>query len=118
MGGEPTSPLSARLHHPADPSIALYLPSNIPLIKRVAALGGDHVCAIGNRIAINGRIVARRLTHDRLDRPLPSWSGCNCLGGDEVFLLMGEIPDSFDSRYFGPVPATAIIGKLVALWTG
>ncbi|RVC82503.1 S26 family signal peptidase, partial [Mesorhizobium sp. M2A.F.Ca.ET.046.02.1.1] len=36
---------------------------------------------------------------------------------DEVFLLGNETNRSFDSRYFGPVPAQKIIGRLVPLWT-
>jgi type IV secretory pathway protease TraF len=30
---------------------------------------------------------------------------------------MDSVRASFDSRYFGPVPTTAIIGKVVPLWT-
>lgn len=93
-----------------------YLPSNIPLVKRVTALDGDVVCAVGDAISINGRVVAERLLRDRLGRPLPTWSACHLLDGGEAFLLMEGRADSFDSRYFGPVPTTAIIGRLAPLW--
>jgi conjugative transfer signal peptidase TraF len=93
-----------------------YLPSHVPLVKRIAAARGDTVCAAGNAIFINGRRVAERLTTDRLERPLPGWSGCQLLNNDEIFLLMEGVADSFDSRYFGPIPTAAIIGKLVPLW--
>ena len=93
-----------------------YLPSRVPLVKRIVAAGSDNVCAAGNTIFINGRLVAKRLTTDRLERPLPSWSGCHLLDQDEVFLLMEGVADSFDSRYFGPISTAAIIGKLVPLW--
>jgi conjugative transfer signal peptidase TraF len=93
-----------------------YLPSKVPLVKRIAAARGDTVCAAGNAIFINRRRVAERLTTDRLGRPLPSWSGCHLMDEDEVFLLMEDVADSFDSRYFGPIPIAAIIGKLVPLW--
>lgn len=93
-----------------------YLPSNVPLVKRVAALDGDVVCAAGDAISINGRVVAKRLARDRLGRRLPSWSGCLRLDGGEAFLLMESVADSFDGRYFGPVPTAEIIGRLVPLW--
>jgi conjugative transfer signal peptidase TraF len=93
-----------------------YLPSNVPLVKRIVAAAGDNVCAADNAIFINGRLVAERLTTDRLERPLPSWSGCQVLDKDEVFLLMKGVADSFDSRYFGPISTAAIIGRLVPLW--
>lgn len=93
-----------------------YLPQNVPLVKRVAAASNDIVCAAGDAISINGRVVAERLARDRLGRPLPTWSGCHLLDGAEVFLLMEGVSDSFDGRYFGPVPTADIIGRLVPLW--
>lgn len=95
-----------------------YLPANVPLIKRIVAAGGDVACATGNVIFINGHAAAGRLVRDRIGRMLPGWSGCHRLDSSEVFLLMQGVTDSFDSRYFGPVPATMIIGRLAPLWTG
>lgn len=93
-----------------------YLPRNVPLVKRVAALDGDIVCAADDVISVNGRVVAERLARDRLGRALPAWSGCCVLDSGEAFLLMEGRADSFDSRYFGLVPTTAIIGRLAPLW--
>ncbi|MGX9182123.1 S26 family signal peptidase [Mesorhizobium sp. BHbdii] len=86
-------------------------------MKHLAALPSEHVCAFSDAIIIDGEIVARRLATDTQKRPLPWWSGCRKLGRDEVFLLGGEQNRSFDSRYFGPVPAQNIVGRLVPLWT-
>ncbi|WP_353642520.1 S26 family signal peptidase [Mesorhizobium sp. WSM2239] len=94
-----------------------YLPRNVPLVKRIAALPGEHVCAFYHLIIIGGEIVARRLETDVQGRPLPWWNACRRLSGNEVFLLSGEAPGSFDGRYFGPVPVGNIIGRLVPLWT-
>jgi conjugative transfer signal peptidase TraF len=93
-----------------------YLPLAVPLVKRVVALAGDRVCAIGDDLFINGKWVARRLEHDHLGRRLLHWQGCHRLG-DEVFPLMADVPTSFDGRYFGAVPKSAVIGRLVPLWT-
>ncbi|WP_287180114.1 signal peptidase I, partial [Mesorhizobium sp.] len=94
-----------------------YLPRNVPLVKRLAALPGEHVCAFNEVVIIGGEIVARRLKTDGQGRPLPWWNECRKLGRDEVFLLGGNASGSFDSRYFGPVPIENIIGRLVPLWT-
>jgi len=94
-----------------------YMPAGVPLVKRVAAQQGDTVCGAGAAIIINGRQVGERLSADSRGRPLPAWQGCRLLHGGELFLLMGGVPDSFDGRYFGPVETTAIIGRLVPLWT-
>ncbi|PBB14200.1 S26 family signal peptidase [Mesorhizobium loti] len=94
-----------------------YLPRNVALVKRLAAVPTEHVCAFHDAIIIGGDIVARRLKIDAQGRPLPWWKGCRALTKDEVFLLGSETNRSFDSRYFGPVQAANVIGRLVPLWT-
>ena len=93
-----------------------YVPANVPLVKRVAALTGDRACAAGTLVAITGGLAVRRHFADRLGRPLPWWGGCRTLGSGEIFLLMPDAADSFDGRYFGPSPAADVIGKAVPLW--
>jgi conjugative transfer signal peptidase TraF len=92
-----------------------YLPANVPLVKRVAALEGDRVCAIGSAIRINGRRVATRLKRDSRARPMPWWSGCRSLGAGEYFLA-GDSVRSFDGRYFGITKARDLVGRAVLLW--
>jgi conjugative transfer signal peptidase TraF len=93
-----------------------YVPASVPVVKRVAALAGDLVCA-DSGIVINDRTVATTLLIDHHGRPLPAWKGCRALADGEAFLLMEGVAASFDGRYFGPVSTTAIIGKLLPLWT-
>ena len=47
---------------------------------------------------------------------MPRWNECRALEADEIFLLL-KPADSFDSRYFGPVPRAQIIGRLAPLCT-
>nr|WP_303657266.1 S26 family signal peptidase [Asticcacaulis aquaticus] len=89
-----------------------YLPATVPMIKTVAALAGDEVCASDHRILINGRPVATRQRHDAMSRPLPHWNGCHHLRSDEFFPLNTDAPHSFDGRYFGVVSVALIQGKL------
>lgn len=93
-----------------------YLPRNVPLVKRVAAVAGDTICAAGRMVTVNRKPVAQRRGADAAGRPLPAWQGCIRLAPDTVFLLMAEAPDSFDGRYFGPTPARDVIGKAAPLW--
>lgn len=93
-----------------------YLPANVPLVKRVAAVPGDEVCAVGARVMVNGRLVARRLDRDGAGRPMPWWSGCAELGTGEVFLLMTDSRASFDGRYFGVTEADDVVGKARLIW--
>lgn len=87
-----------------------YLPDHIPLLKRVGAVAPQHVCIIAGQVRIDGVPVAVALPADSLGRPLPSWPHCRPLIEGEVFLLSATNPASFDSRYFGPVSASAVIG--------
>ena len=93
-----------------------YLPFGVPLVKIVAALQGDRVCAIGLGISINHTEAAIRLLRDSAGRSLPSWQGCRTLAQGDVFLLNHHVLHSFDGRYFGVIPRSNIIGKLKALW--
>ena len=105
---DPVARLAAERH---------YLPQDVPLIKPVGALPGDQVCAIGSTITIDGDSVATRRMRDRTGRPLPWWTGCERLRNGRLFLL-SPVPDSFDSRYFGPVDASTIVGRARPLWIG
>ncbi|WP_236672290.1 S26 family signal peptidase [Croceicoccus sp. YJ47] len=94
-----------------------YLPAGIPLIKEVAALGGDTVCRHDLLITINGTAAgaARRL--DSLGRELPVWEGCRTIAADELFAMNTRVPGSFDGRYFGPVARADVIGRARPVWT-
>ena len=92
-----------------------YLPAGVPLVKRIAAVTGDTVCASNRTVTINGTPAVRRLEADRSGRPLPRWRGCHRLERDEYFIL-GDAPDSFDSRYFGTIKRSRVIGRLIPLW--
>jgi conjugative transfer signal peptidase TraF len=87
-----------------------YLPAHIPLLKRVGALAPQYVCIVGGIVQIDGVPVAAALPADRMGRPLPSWPQCRHLHPGELFLLSTTNPGSFDSRYFGPIAAPAVIG--------
>ena len=93
-----------------------YLTARVPLLKRVGAVAPQHVCVFDALVWIDGVPVAAVLAADRLGRPLPSWPHCRRLEAGELFLLSSTNPVSFDSRYFGPVRAAAVIGVAHPLW--
>jgi conjugative transfer signal peptidase TraF len=94
-----------------------YLPRTVPILKRVAAVHGQGICVLGDEITIDGVPAARALTRDSTGRPLEHWIGCRRLAADELFLLSGDRTASFDSRYFGPIRSSAVIGEAIPLWT-
>ncbi|HEH9395049.1 TPA: S26 family signal peptidase [Aeromonas salmonicida] len=93
-----------------------YLPDHIPLLKRVGAVAPQHVCISADQIRIDGVLVATLLHTDRLGRELQAWPHCRQLQPGELFLLSVTNPASFDSRYFGPVSVSAVIGVASPAW--
>jgi conjugative transfer signal peptidase TraF len=92
-----------------------YLPVGVPVVKRIAGLPGDRICADRSRISINGQAVAARLAADSRGRRLPAWQGCITLDARH-YLLLNPGPRSFDGRYFGPTDASSIVGLASPLW--
>jgi conjugative transfer signal peptidase TraF len=76
-----------------------------PILKAVAATAGDEVCTLGGELRINGLRRAPIVLRDRRGDALPRWAGCRRLLLGEVFVFSNRVPNSFDSRYFGPVRA-------------
>ena len=86
----------------------LGMPSDVKLLKRVAAVGGDRVCAAAGKVTTRRRDVPV-LARDRRGATLPAWQECRVLRADELFVL-GDTPGSFDSRYFGPIRRAQVDG--------
>jgi len=94
-----------------------YLPTNVPVLKRVGAVAPQRVCVRDGVVRIEGNVAAITRSLDGEHRPLQAWRQCRCLKSDELFLLSDTNPASFDSRYFGPIAATAVLGVAHPIWT-
>jgi conjugative transfer signal peptidase TraF len=77
---------------------------SMPLIKRVVGVAGDLVTASDTGIKVNGQPVpnSRPLDLNTKGSALPHLRGDFILKQGEIWVA-GEHPNSFDSRYFGPV---------------
>jgi conjugative transfer signal peptidase TraF len=93
-----------------------YLPQGVPLLKRVLALPGQTVCRMNRAISVDGIAMGVALERDRRGRALPVWQGCRAVPAGQVFLMNRRSEDSLDGRYFGSLPATAIVGRAEPLW--
>jgi conjugative transfer signal peptidase TraF len=90
-----------------------------PLVKPVAAIGGDVVAVSAAGIAVNGASIANTapLTRDEAGRTLrPVPAGLYRVPSGELWLVSGHDPRSFDSRYFGAVPIAGIRGIASPIW--
>lgn len=111
--------IAFRPPRPAYPYVAQAMPerARTSLLKAVRGEGGDVVCADARGVLINDQAwpAAERL--DRQGRWLPQWRECRRLAVDEVFVLSTRIPNSFDSRYYGPVHRAEILGVYTPIVT-
>lgn len=94
-----------------------YLPRSIPMLKRVLALPGQTVCRDGLTITVKNVEMGQARERDSQGRPLPVWQGCRVVADGEVFLMNWQSTNSLDGRYFGVLPAAAIMGRAEPLWT-
>lgn len=93
-----------------------YLPTGVPILKRVGAMAPQQVCIRDGTVRVDGVAVAHARTFDGLGRLLFAWEQCRRLDNDELFLLGTTNPASFDSRYFGPIRVGAVLGSAQPLW--
>jgi conjugative transfer signal peptidase TraF len=94
-----------------------YLPAGVPILKQVGAVAGQHVCITGDALLIDGNPFGRLRRSDSNGRQLTGWPQCRRLAKGELMLLSTTNPASFDSRYFGPIVASAVRGRAVPFWT-
>jgi signal peptidase I len=94
-------------------------PPNTPgsaddLIKRVIGLPGDEISLVGDTITINGQSLVEPYLPDEVVTccltPITVPEG-------HVFVMGDNRGDSYDSRRFGPIPVSSIVGRaFVRVW--
>ena len=87
------------------------------ILKEIAAGAGSQICERNGVVFVNGRRRGVVSATDRNGVPLPQWGGCHRLSPGELFAFSTRIPNSYDSRYFGPVRPQNVVGVYTLLWT-
>jgi signal peptidase I len=84
------------------------------LVKRVIGLPGDHLTSKGNTIYVNGTALKENWPHSE---PLGQAIGKITVPKGQYFMMGDNHSDSCDSRMWGTVPRSDIIGKaFVRIW--
>jgi signal peptidase I len=88
------------------------------LVKRVIALPGQTIYSSGNSIYVNGRLLAEPYLpqDDSLGPAIASPQHPYRVPAGDFYVLGDNRADSCDSRYWGPVKGSTIVGKAVLLW--
>jgi len=84
------------------------------LVKRVIGLPGDHLTSRGNTIYVNGSPLNQPWSHYE---PLGKAIGNVYVKKNHYFMMGDNENDSCDSRFWGTVPRSSIIGKaFLRIW--
>jgi len=104
-----------------DPGVGDILSLNVPdengrsvrVIKRVVAVGGDTVEVFGDRVYVNGDLAPHGYgeVHEHEEFYSPPLE----VPEDTVYVVGDNRGVSYDSRIVGPVPISAINGRVVAI---
>ena len=90
------------------------------LLKRLVAVSGDRLDIDAQGVRVNGVPLpnSRPKARDEAGRPLPQvYLPDYPLQDGEVLLMSDYSPESFDGRYFGPIPRACIQGVVRPVWT-
>jgi signal peptidase I len=84
------------------------------LVKRVIGLPGDHLTSKGNTIYVNGQPLKQPWTHNE---PIFRLIGKVTVPANHYFMMGDNEPESCDSRWWGSIPRSSVIGKaFVRIW--
>ncbi len=90
------------------------------LVKRVIALPGQTIYSAGNSIFVNGRLLAEPYlpNHDPLGPPIPHASRQHPyrVPPGEFYMMGDNRAISCDSRYWGPIKGSSMVGHVVLVW--
>ncbi len=88
------------------------------LVKRVIALPGQTIYSSGNSIYVDGRRLAEPYLpgDDPLGPPIATSQHPYRVPAGEFYMLGDNRSDSCDSRYWGPIEGSTIVGKVVMTW--
>jgi signal peptidase I len=93
-------------------------PQEGDLVKRVIALPGQTIYSSGGRIYVDGKLLAEHYlpADDPLGPPIASRQHPYRVPAGEFYMMGDNRAISCDSRYWGPVKGSAMIGRVVLVW--
>lgn len=96
------------------------------LVKRIVGLPGDRIAIADDRVYIDGKVLEEPYVREGATTVARPPFGCDFPGtledpyvvpDDMVFVMGDNRSDSLDSRCFGPIPESSLVGRaFVVIW--
>lgn len=112
-------PIASRYGLPVPALGAFCEARQLSVLKRIAAIPGDHVVLTVDGVTVNGHALpaSAPLVRDSAAQPLPFQPRDQVLGPGEYWITSAlPIPTGLDSRYFGPLRRADITAPAILLW--
>jgi type IV secretory pathway protease TraF len=93
-----------------------YFADTSRLLKPVVAENSGFFCVSKGQISLNGQPIIKANLFDYRQRPVPLRDGCEQVGDNNIILLVKHLPNSFDSRVFGPLRRSSVEACFRPLW--
>jgi signal peptidase I len=95
------------------PSTAQQCAAPVPsVIARIVAVGGDTISSRGNRLLVNGHVLVQNWPHvAQIFRPV----ALQTVPSRHAFMMGDNEPLSCDSRYYGAIAYSEIVGKVISI---
>ena len=100
----------------AGDAMAPFFGSGQRVVKRLRGLPGDQVIVTFERTTVNGVTIGTGLALAAALHQPPAVFARQVILPSDVVWVMGDTPDSFDSRYWGPLAIVQIRGRAYALF--
>lgn len=94
-----------------------YVKKGMQLMKPIAALPGDQVCAEGSSLLVNQTKIGMLAQYDRKQNRLHPLKGCRIIGSQQLFTASTYHKYSYDGRYHGPLYRSDITAFVEPFWT-
>ncbi|MGD0441557.1 MAG: signal peptidase I [Acidimicrobiales bacterium] len=92
------------------------VPGQNDLVKRVIALPGQSVYSSGNNVFVDGRKLSEPYVTEPLGAPVASRRHPFRVPAGELYVMGDNRSDSCDSRSWGPIRGSSVVGRAVLLW--
>jgi signal peptidase I len=76
--------------------------------KRVIGVKGDRIEITNNGIIVNDKLMYKTLDTGLMNSQIT-------LGEDEFYVIGDNVDNSYDSRFYGPIKKSQIIGKVIEI---